>query len=336
MKSSFISAFIAAGFAFNVALAQEEAPVAAAFPEALEQQNYATGTRPRSDADFYVYLSSASWCGPCRAIMPSVVAEYNSIKEAGGELIMVNVDKTVEDAAKYINSYGTAIPVVHTSATGAGDLGLPGYVPPRGIPHVIIVDSKGRKLHSGHGASLLTWRQYTCGASGCKKITTTRGCSPQQEKEEETGIQPGAGSTPATVGEALDGLSYMTETKPATDARFYIYLCSASWCGPCRAAMPGIVKAYADIKKAGGELLLLCYDSTERAGKAYVKKYGMTFPAVMTNWNDAGKLNLPGFSSPRGIPHAIFVKPDGSVIHKGHGSDVSQWDKVVPSSLLQE
>lgn len=334
MKNTLISAIITAGLMFNVVLAQEDAP-AADFPEALEQQNYATGSRPRNDADFYIYLSSASWCGPCRAIMPSIVAEYNSIKEAGGELIMVNVDKTVEDAAKYINSYGTEIPVVHTSSTGAGDLGLPGYVPPRGIPHVIIVDAKGRKLHSGHGASLLTWRQYACGASGCEKGTTSAGCTPQPEKE-GTDAQPSTSSTPATVGEALEGLSYMTEAKPAADARFYIYLCSASWCGPCRAAMPGIVKAYADIKNAGGELILLCYDSTERAGKAYIRKYGMKFPAVMTNWNDAGKLNLPGFSAPRGIPHAIFVKPDGSVIHKGHGSDVSQWDKVVPASLLQE
>ncbi len=249
---------------------------------------------------------------------------------------MVNVDKTTEEAAKYINSYGADIPVVHTTPAGAGDMGLPGYVAPRGIPHVIIVDSKGRKLHSGHGASVLTWRQYTCGASGCKEGTTTPGCSPQAEKEEETRTNPSISSTPATVGEALEGLCYMTESKPAADARFYIYLCSASWCGPCRAAMPGIVKAYANIKKAGGELVLLCYDSTERAGNAYVKKYGMKFPAIMTNWNDAGKLNLPGFSAPRGIPHAIFVKPDGSVIHKGHGSDISRWEEIVPTSLLHQ
>ena len=47
----------------------------------------------------YVYLQSASWCGPCNKEMPEVVKIYNEMKKDGrAELILVGHDQT-EDGA---------------------------------------------------------------------------------------------------------------------------------------------------------------------------------------------------------------------------------------------
>lgn len=145
--------------------------------------------------------------------------------------------------------------------------------------------------------------------------------------------QEAAPAVSATVPEALasPSLSYLTDTRPEADARFYIYLCSASWCTPCRAIMPKVVAEYPAIKAAGGEIILLCYDATPAAGVAYLKKYNAAFPAVLTNFEQAAALGLPGFSTPRGIPHAIFVSKDGTLLHKGHGATLLGWKQVISS-----
>ena len=82
-----------------------------------------------------------------------------------------------------------------------------------------------------------------------------------------------ASSSLAAVPARLQELNYITDARPAADASFYVYLCSASWCGPCRAIMPKVIEQYPAIKAAGGEIVLLCFDSTPQAGAAYVRKY---------------------------------------------------------------
>lgn len=136
---------------------------------------------------------------------------------------------------------------------------------------------------------------------------------------------PAAAAVPAK----LDSLSYISEARPAADAKFYVYLCSASWCPPCRAIMPKVVEQYADIQAAGGEIILLCFDRTPQAGEAYLKKYSAKFPAIMADFRTASQLELPGFTPPRGIPNATFVTPDGNVLNSGHGATLLNWRNII-------
>ncbi len=133
----------------------------------------------------------------------------------------------------------------------------------------------------------------------------------------------------AAVPAKLQQLAYISDVRPSADASFYIYLCSASWCPPCRAIMPKVVAQYPAIKAAGGEIILLCFDATPQAGVAYIKKYSATFPAVMSSFRTAAKLELPGFTPPRGIPNATFVTPDGKVLHSGHGATLLDWNTII-------
>lgn len=134
---------------------------------------------------------------------------------------------------------------------------------------------------------------------------------------------------PSVVATALakPELSYLTEARPASDARFYIYLSSASWCPPCRALMPKVVEIYPEIKAAGGEIILLCFDRTPQAGAAYVKKYGITFPSILVDYNQVYAMSsrLPGFTPPRGIPNSILVTPEGKALASDHGGVVLNW-----------
>ena len=126
------------------------------------------------------------------------------------------------------------------------------------------------------------------------------------------------------VGEALKKLKTFNG-KPNTNAKFYIYLQSASWCGPCRAEMPNIVKEYKKIKRAGGEIILLGCDKTLDAAKEYLKKFRAKFPGMMAEMGQS----LPGFERAGGIPNAMFVRPDGSVMKNGHGSIIMDWESIV-------
>lgn len=141
------------------------------------------------------------------------------------------------------------------------------------------------------------------------------------------------GSVVAAASEVADALKQIKTVsgKANASAICYVYLESASWCGPCRAEMPKIVKEYQKMKKKGIEIILCSADKTKKDAKGYVKSFKIRFPVIMGS--DA---NLPGFSPAGGIPHATFVDAEGNVLASGHGSIiVSKWQEVL-SKLEKE
>lgn len=132
-------------------------------------------------------------------------------------------------------------------------------------------------------------------------------------------------TTSGAVANVLSNIKFMSGT-PNLNADYYIYLYSASWCPPCRAIMPDIVKEYPHIKASGKvELILLGADMNEQGVKAYAEKYKAGFPAT---WQGTkGVHTIPGNTPPRGIPGAIIVDKDGKIIASGYGSLVLDWKK---------
>lgn len=123
--------------------------------------------------------------------------------------------------------------------------------------------------------------------------------------------------------------------KPNDKALVYLYLQSASWCGPCNREMPTIVDTYKKMKKDGRvEIVLLGHDQSDDAAKAFLKQYKAKFPGTLATNKHVE--DLPGFSQASGIPFGIFVDADGKVLASGHpGSILSSWkglaDKVEAS-----
>lgn len=128
------------------------------------------------------------------------------------------------------------------------------------------------------------------------------------------------------VAQALADAGYFTETEANPKAKVYIFIYSASWCGPCRALMPRIVKEYEQkIKKNKSvSLVLLCADRDEDSARKYIEHYETDMPGVMKK---AVRLeNMPDLTY---IPSCVYMNAKGEVLFSGSGDKVLEWKKLI-------
>ena len=86
----------------------------------------------------------------------------------------------------------------------------------------------------------------------------------------------------------------------------------ASWCAPCRAESPNLLKQYAAFKDKGFEILGVSVDSDKAKWMEAIKKDGLTWTQVsdLKGWeSDARKVY--GIS---GVPANFLVSPDGKIL----------------------
>ncbi len=133
----------------------QQAGATASVAESLQKTKFVTGT-PIADATHYVYLFSASWCGPCRALMPRIVEQYPAMKAGKVEVILISCDDSEEAAKNYIEHYNAGLPGLFIKEPTVRQ--LPGIVMPRSIPSTIIVDAQGKVITCGHGSKVLDWQ----------------------------------------------------------------------------------------------------------------------------------------------------------------------------------
>lgn len=135
-------------------------------------------------------------------------------------------------------------------------------------------------------------------------------------------------ATVGKVGKAVGKLKTFNG-KPSKKALVYVYLQSASWCGPCNQEMPEVASTYREMDKDGrAEIILIGCDQTEDGAKKFLKQYKAKFPGVLSTAANVDK--LPGFTPARGIPNAIMVDAEGNVLASGFPSEVlQQWQQKV-------
>lgn len=135
---------------------EKKYPVAAA----LKKATTPTFGTFNPKADYFIYLFSASWCGPCKAIMPQIVGtaypEMLKTRKPKVEIILLGMDQTPEEVGQYRDHYKAKFFAVHHKDPAVR--ALPGFTSPDGIPHCIIVDKNGNRIHAGHGSSLMNWK----------------------------------------------------------------------------------------------------------------------------------------------------------------------------------
>lgn len=124
------------------------------------------------------------------------------------------------------------------------------------------------------------------------------------------------------VAKALAEAGYFTESEALPRAKTYIFICSASWCAPCRALMPKIVEEYEKNMKKNKSvsLVLLCHDQDEDAARKYIEHYETDMPGVM-----ASAVNLPNKPQISGIPWCFYMNAKGELISSGSGNRVLDW-----------
>ena len=128
------------------------------------------------------------------------------------------------------------------------------------------------------------------------------------------------------VAKVLAGLQTVNAT-PNYKAKYYIYLQSASWCGPCREELPKIAKLYPAMKKKKVEIILIGGDDSPEGVKKFLTTNKAEFPGV--NIQHKPVHSLPGYKASPTWPHVIFVDDKGNVLHSGHGSDTMKWESII-------
>jgi thiol-disulfide isomerase/thioredoxin len=80
----------------------------------------------------------ATWCGPCRAEMPSMEALYHRFKEQGLEILAVNLQESQKEVSAFMQQLGLTFP---TALDQPGSIGAAYGV--MAIPTTYIVDRNG-------------------------------------------------------------------------------------------------------------------------------------------------------------------------------------------------
>jgi len=97
----------------------------------------------------------ATWCGPCRAEIPSMKQEYEKYHDRGFEVVGISLDDDREAVEKFVQSEEIPWPILH-DAGGEGDgNALARFYGITGIPQLILIgrdgnvitlNARGRKL----------------------------------------------------------------------------------------------------------------------------------------------------------------------------------------------
>jgi thiol-disulfide isomerase/thioredoxin len=122
-----------------------------------------------------------------------------------------------------------------------------------------------------------------------------------------------------SVGKIAPAIEYKDATGKAVSlanfkGKYLLLDFWASWCGPCRAENPNVVKMYQKYKSKGFEILSISLDQDENAWKEAIKKDGLI-------WNHVSDLNysqqtLATNYNVQAIPKTFLLDKDGKIIAK--------------------
>lgn len=128
---------------------------------AIENTPFITTHKPNPRADYYLYFFTASWCSPCRAVTPKIIAEYPAMMTNRHlEVILVSLDDTPEQALAYLRKYNAPFAaIMHSSLKDVALPGCPSEI--TAIPHIIVVDAHGNFIYRGHALRYSEWKERT-------------------------------------------------------------------------------------------------------------------------------------------------------------------------------
>ena len=89
----------------------------------------------------------------------------------------------------------------------------------------------------------------------------------------------------------------------------------ASWCGPCKAEMPNVVKCYHQYKDKGFDIVSISLDRTKDRWVKAIDEWGMPWHHMsdLKGWDCEGAKVY----AVTGVPHAMLLGPDGTILARG-------------------
>lgn len=96
---------------------------------------------------------------------------------------------------------------------------------------------------------------------------------------------------------------------------------SASWCGPCRAFTPSLIK-FRNKHGAEFEVVLVGADGSSRAQANYMRKYKMPWLAMQNQSPEAKEARQ--VTAVKQIPALVILGPDGKILSKDGKKEIVQ------------
>ncbi len=270
---------------------------------------------PKS-ADYLMICKLSADAEGAEDMLKALSGETAKLKKEKVALLILCEDDSAKKAAKLIKAAKLKVPTVFTSKL-PDDVEDVSECLPKTTETITFVDMSGETVISGDASLAESWQEEL-----------------QQLKEKKEWSTLRIDETKYPVAAALRKAATPTFGTFNPKADYFIYLFSASWCGPCKAIMPQIVNtAYPEMLKTKNpkvEIILLGMDQTPEEVGQYRDHYKAKFFAV--HHKDPIVRKLPGYSSPAGIPHCIIVDKTGNVIHSGHGSSLLNWKSTIDNA----
>jgi thiol-disulfide isomerase/thioredoxin len=96
----------------------------------------------------------------------------------------------------------------------------------------------------------------------------------------------------------------------------------ATWCGPCVAELPNVIKAYKEFNPKGFEIVGISLDQDKATLEAFVKEHGMTWPQYYDGKGWENEISTKyGISS---IPAMWLVNKKGMVVSTNAGAGLEE------------
>lgn len=96
----------------------------------------------------------ASWCGPCRAEMPSIEKLYSKIDKTKTAFVLLSLDETPENGIKFAQKSKLSVPVFFPGEN------LPTIFNVQSIPTTFIFDEKGKMIRRINGGENYDSNEY--------------------------------------------------------------------------------------------------------------------------------------------------------------------------------
>ena len=126
------------------------------------------------------------------------------------------------------------------------------------------------------------------------------------------------------VANKLRECEFLLNKNYKKNAKVYLCLFSASWCGPCRREMPRIAKTYVETLKDDPDIELIHFsrDRDDRKALNWAKENDVQFPVVSFEGGNPLDLHC------NGIPHLFIIKANGVLWEEGHPASLFTEEKL--------
>lgn len=124
----------------------------------------------------------------------------------------------------------------------------------------------------------------------------------------------------------LDGEKFKDHKLTQKPKKYYIFYYTASWCGPCKAFTPQLVKFYNEHKNENFEIVLISADRDQKSMESYASSHKMPWPQL--KFSQLGTFQGKFDHGVRGIPSVIVCDLEGKIVSRD-GSDLVALEKLV-------